>query len=346
MVDAIPLTVLGGYLGSGKTTLVNSLLRQASAHPSGPKIAVLVNDFGDLPIDADLIEAEDGDLISLAGGCVCCSYGDDLGLAVAQLQAMSPPPDHVLLEASGVAIPGAIAASLSLQAGVRVEAVVVLADADQIRARHRSEFLSDTVERQFEHADLVAITKTDLVHRNDIDPLVDWLRSLAPNAGMITVDHQTLPLDVMLGVDAGGIVQGRGHEKTIAPEVSGSSGHNLHTEKNPGSHSHSHSHSHDHDHGLNLYRTVSLLMSEAMDAVALAARLAAAEGVLRAKGFVRGSDGHLMTIQVVGKRSEVTAAPAEASPGLVVIGLRTALDDQTLQGLVALNSIEEHSVSA
>ena len=71
-----------------------------------------------LPIDADLIEAEGDDLIALAGGCVCCSYGDDLMAALAQMAALQPPPDHIVLEASGVALPGAIAASLSLMAGI------------------------------------------------------------------------------------------------------------------------------------------------------------------------------------------------------------------------------------
>ena len=70
----LPVTILSGYLGAGKTTLVNAMLRQAN----GKRLAIMVNEFGDLPIDADLIEAEGDDLIALAGGCVCCSYGGDL----------------------------------------------------------------------------------------------------------------------------------------------------------------------------------------------------------------------------------------------------------------------------
>ena len=74
MSDAVPVTLIGGYLGAGKTTLVNHLLRNAD----GRRLAVLVNEFGELPIDADLIEARDGNLISISGGCICCSFGSDL----------------------------------------------------------------------------------------------------------------------------------------------------------------------------------------------------------------------------------------------------------------------------
>jgi G3E family GTPase len=101
----VPVTVLGGYLGAGKTTLVNHVLR----HSGGRRIAVLINDFGALPIDADLIEGSDGGVISIAGGCVCCSYGDDLVTALQAMTTRVPAPAHILIETSGVALPDAIA---------------------------------------------------------------------------------------------------------------------------------------------------------------------------------------------------------------------------------------------
>ncbi|MCB1346878.1 MAG: GTP-binding protein, partial [Rhodobacteraceae bacterium] len=118
----LPVTLLGGYLGAGKTTLVNHLLR----HAEGQRLAVLVNDFGDLPIDADLIEARDEDLMTLAGGCVCCTVGDDLGETLRALCARDPRPDQLLIETSGVALPGALAGALSLMRDVALAAVVVL----------------------------------------------------------------------------------------------------------------------------------------------------------------------------------------------------------------------------
>lgn len=318
----IPVTLLGGYLGSGKTTLVNSLLRQAGAVEDGPRIAVLVNDFGQLPIDADLIEADEGDLISLAGGCVCCSYGDDLSLAIEQIRAMEPRPDHVLLETSGVALPGAIAASLSLQAGVQVDAVVVLADADAIRARHRNEFLSDTVERQLADASLVVITKSDLVEEDRLADLPEWLAALAPHAAVVSSVDQSVPLDIVLGL-------------AQAPELPVVHGHD---------HDHGHDHGHDHDNDYlhdhthhdagDLYRTHTFHPADLFDVEGLAHGLAGMDGVLRAKGFVAGSDGAVYTLQVVGKRADISPAPEGVAAGLVVIGLAGGLERERLDSLV------------
>ena len=99
------MTVIGGFLGAGKTTLVNHLL----AETGGVKFAVLVNDFGALAIDGDLVARHGGDTITLANGCICCAIGDDLLATVAGLVAGADPPDHILIEASGIADPRPIA---------------------------------------------------------------------------------------------------------------------------------------------------------------------------------------------------------------------------------------------
>ena len=127
----LPATVVGGWLGAGKTTLVNHLLR----HAGGRRIAVLVNDFGEVSIDADLIEGADGGVLSLAGGCMCCSWGEDLFGTLARVRARDPAPDVLLVETSGVAQPGAVARLLRLAPGIQVEAVVVLVDAETVHER-------------------------------------------------------------------------------------------------------------------------------------------------------------------------------------------------------------------
>ena len=170
-MQTLPLTILGGFLGAGKTTLVNHLLR----HANGLRLAVLVNEFGELPIDEDLIDAQDDDLISISGGCVCCSYGSDLTRAMMDLAAMDPPPDHVLLEASGVAIPGAIAASVSLLPSYLTDGIIVLADAETLRQNAVDRYMGDTVLRQLDDADLLILNKCDLVERSQLATLRDWI---------------------------------------------------------------------------------------------------------------------------------------------------------------------------
>ena len=153
----IPATVIGGYLGAGKTTLVNHLLRTAN----GLRLAVLVNEFGALPIDDDLIIAREDNLISLAGGCVC-SFGSDLMAALMDLSQISPPPERVLIEASGVAMPGAIAASVDLLTAYAVDGVLVLADSETVRTRADDLFMGDTIRRQLGEADLILLSKCDV----------------------------------------------------------------------------------------------------------------------------------------------------------------------------------------
>src|SRR5690606_31404360 len=116
----IPVTVLGGYLGVGKTTLLNHLLREND----GRRLAVLVNDFGDIDIDAELIESREGSVLSLAGGCICCSVGSDLVGALLDLPRQANAPDQILIETSGVALPGAVAQTVGLVASLALDAVI------------------------------------------------------------------------------------------------------------------------------------------------------------------------------------------------------------------------------
>ena len=190
----LPITIIGGYLGAGKTTLVNHLLR----HADGLRLAILVNEFGELPIDEDLIEAQDDDIISIAGGCVCCSYGNDLTLALMDMVALDPPPDHVVLEASGVALPGAIAASVSLLQGYALDGIVVLTNAETIRDQASDTYVGDTIERQLNDADLVILNKTDLITDAEREQVKNWLGEQASNAEIVEAQHGALPPAVVL----------------------------------------------------------------------------------------------------------------------------------------------------
>jgi G3E family GTPase len=158
----LPFTVIGGYLGAGKTTLVNRLL----ANAEGRRIVVLVNDFGDIAVDAALIEADDGDTISFANGCVCCSLADGFADALGRLRERSDRFDHVVVEVSGVGNPRSVA-QWGHTPGFALDAVVVLADAATIRDQVVDPYVGETVVAQLEAADLVVLTKRDLVENRD-----------------------------------------------------------------------------------------------------------------------------------------------------------------------------------
>jgi len=201
----LPVTIIGGYLGAGKTTLVNHLLR----HAGGRKLAVLVNEFGDLPIDEDLIEAQGDDLISIAGGCICCSFGSDLTAALMGLLDLPARPDHILIECSGVALPGAIAASLSLLDGFEHDGTLVLLDAENGLEQLRDDYIGDTIARQIEDADIVLLTKCDLAPPEALSAELAHKRTVPITQGRIA-------LETLLGLDPAAPMRGpEGHADAL-----------------------------------------------------------------------------------------------------------------------------------
>jgi len=293
----LPVSVIGGYLGAGKTTLVNHLLR----HANGLRLAVLVNEFGTLPIDADLIEARDENIISIAGGCVCCSYGNDLMLAMIDLAQMTPRPEHVLLEASGVALPGAIASSVGLLPKYRLDGVVVLADAETIRSRADDTYMGDTIRRQLEDADLIVLNKTDLMTEIGLTQTRQWLDSDIGKGNIIEARYAVLPLDIALG--------------------------QIHTDANGATEDVLH-------HG-DLFETISFTFEYPMDAEQLARELISENlGIVRAKGFVQSHDGEMLEIQIVGHRWTITPAQNSPQSSIVCIGAKTQFQRERVAGVV------------
>jgi G3E family GTPase len=292
MTAPIPVTLIGGYLGAGKTTLVNSLLRTAA----GRRLAVLVNEFGALPIDADLIEARDDKLISISGGCICCSFGSDLLAALIEMER-EQPIDHLLIETSGVALPGAIVQSLGLVPGLVLDGVIVLADAETIGERARDRYMSDTVMAQLAGADIIVLNKTDLVSRESAGETLRWLTGIVPGARIVPAQNAGIPPDIVMG-------------------------HHLQPRLREG-------HADFHAHDTAGYETLSLEIDGVRDVGRLASLLADPRlGLLRAKGFVRGLDGAFATIHIVGHRAVVGPAPSRIEgPGrLVCIGLAAEMD--------------------
>ena len=277
----IPVSVIGGYLGSGKTTLINQLLRNAD----GRKLAVLVNEFGALPIDADLIEAQSDTMISISGGCVCCSYGNDLIQALLEISKLESAPDHILIESSGVALPGAIAASVSINGNFEIAGIITVVDSELILEQASNEYIGDTIERQLEDSDIVLLNKCDLVDEVHLAYLESWLVEKALYATAVRVTYASLPNSIVL-------------QDYVRDTRKQNISFNSHT---------------------NIFESQVIEFSKEYDANIVAQKMADPEfNLLRSKGFVPTPSG-LQAIQTVGRRWSVTDAPPDAKPGVVVI---------------------------
>ena len=322
--EPLPVTVVGGYLGAGKTTLVNHLLRSAG----GRRLAVLVNDFGDLPIDADLIEAEGEHVIGIAGGCICCSFGSDLLAALMTLAEREPTPDHVVIEASGVALPGTVADALTLLTRFVLDGVVVIADAETVGARAADRYLADTILRQFADADLVILNKIDLASAAERSMLHAWLAARAPRAALVDAVQAAVPIEAVLGLEAQGatpraVAHAFAHTArgTIAP---------LRPPAAP----------------TEAYRSASYEFSQALDLRALADALMRPElGVIRAKGVLRDADDTRKSLQVVGRRWTLSAhvSGAVRDCRLVCIGLAHLLDGAAIERVIGEHAARDGS---
>jgi len=187
------VTVLGGYLGAGKTSLLNHLLR----HNAGRRLAVIVNDFGSINIDVALVESQEGDTFSLANGCICCTLGDDLAMTMTALLKRTAPPEQIIIEASGVADPVRIA-HYGTMPGYRLDAIVVLADAETVRQRSQDRYIGATVHHQLLGAELIVMNKVDLVSPATCQAVRQWLGIVAPGARIVEAVCGAIPLALLL----------------------------------------------------------------------------------------------------------------------------------------------------
>ncbi|SPA22573.1 Cobalamin synthesis protein [Cupriavidus taiwanensis] len=193
----IALVVVGGYLGAGKTTLLNRLLATAQ----GCRIAVLVNDFGAVNIDAALVRARSDDVIELENGCICCSIGGRLAEALVAIAARAQRPQLLVIEASGVSDPLRIAQVGLLDPAFRLNAVLVAVDVTSVDDSLRDPLVGDMVRRQVMGASVVALTKGDLAGAEAVARAGATAAGLAPHATVLTARSGELPMSVFL--DAG-----------------------------------------------------------------------------------------------------------------------------------------------
>lgn len=167
----VPATVVGGYLGSGKTTLINGWLQDGACEGW----ALLVNDLGSINVDADRLRQGDGRVLELGGGCVCCTLRDGLGAALLELAKRDVPPAHVLIEASGMAVPERVADQLRLH-GLAVARVLLVVDLERIEALWHDRWVGELVQQQFTGVDVLQFSKGDLLIPAEAERRQQWLR--------------------------------------------------------------------------------------------------------------------------------------------------------------------------
>lgn len=192
---SLPLTILGGFLGAGKTTLLNRLLQD----PGGRRLAVLVNDFGRINVDAALVRARTDDMISLANGCVCCTVSTELTRTLIDLAQRPDPPDAIVLEASGLADPRGIAQVALANPALRLDGVLTLVDVPAFVQGVPEPALA-TVEHQLAAADLIVLTKTDEASVEQVRAARQRLADRQPGTPVVESVQGDLPASVVLGL--------------------------------------------------------------------------------------------------------------------------------------------------
>jgi G3E family GTPase len=309
-----PFTVLGGYLGAGKTTLLNHLL----AHGGGLRIAVLVNDFGSINIDAALVRAHAGDTIELANGCLCCSLVSGFAKVLSEVKARAAAFEHVVIETSGVAEPLRVA-QMAQAFGFPIDALLVVVDGERIERQAQDKYVGDVVRRQLRQADLLLVNKLDLISEDQRAALPGCLEALAPGVPRLEMARGQLPLELVLGRHRGATLPGAASEM---PEEA-------------------------HDHG-ERFETWTLTSDRPLTRQALEhfAR-GLPEGMARAKGFVVLADApeQAQLFQLVGHRwslEPLETGRAFSGSHLVVIGRRGAATAAALLELLAVGKGLEH----
>lgn len=234
MSDKIPVTVLTGYLGAGKTTLLNRILTE----DHGKKFAVIVNEFGEIGIDNDLVVDADEEVFEMNNGCICCTVRGDLIRILEGLMRRKGKFDAILVETTGLADPAPVAQTFFVDADVqkqtRLDAIVTVADAKFLAARLKD---APEAKNQIAFADVVLVNKTDLVSKAELEEVEARIRGLNPYAKLYRTQNCNVPLDAVLDRKAFEL------DRILAldPEF-------LTVDEHDHDHHHDHGHGHEHGH--------------------------------------------------------------------------------------------------
>jgi G3E family GTPase len=190
----IPVTIIGGHLGAGKTTLINHLLHQAE----GRRFAVIVNEFGEMSGGVRPPPNEDVAVVRLFRGCICCGRTTEFVMALARAASAHPKPEHVLVEASGLSDLELIGEHARLR-GLELDATVVVADAEAVRDQVQEPIAGPDVRRQLRAADLIVLNKIDLVTARERAGIRGWLTGLNPTSRLVEAAFGRVPILLLAG---------------------------------------------------------------------------------------------------------------------------------------------------
>jgi G3E family GTPase len=242
MSDKIPVTVLTGYLGAGKTTLLNRILSE----PHGQKYAVIVNEFGEIGIDNDLVVGADEEVFEMNNGCICCTVRGDLVRIIDGLMRRKGKFDAIIVETTGLADPAPVAQTFFMDENVgrraKLDAVVTVADAKWLLERLKD---APEAKNQIAFADVILLNKTDLVAPAELAEVEARIRGINPYAKVHRTERCNIPLLEVLGRNAFDLDR----ILAIEPEFLGAEDHHHHHDHDHHGHDHGHAHDHDHHHG-------------------------------------------------------------------------------------------------
>jgi len=321
----VPITILTGFLGAGKTTLLNRIL----TGDHGLRVGVLVNDFGAINIDAELVVGVDDNMISLSNGCVCCQIRDDLVESVETLLARPEAIEYILLEASGVADPGGIFATFSdanLRDRIRLDSVTCVVDADQVFAHPEYPPLMELKLHQVGFADMLILNKVGLAGPEQVKKVRSWLDDHFNRLRIVETDYCEVPYQILLGV---------GRFDPARADLNSRTAEHGCTDKS----CHDESHTHDHS---KVFCTLSYETDRPLALETLREKMRKLPGtVYRAKGVVYSTDApqRRAVLQVVGRRVDVSLQDdwGQRTPRtqIVAIGAAGSIDPGLLESTIA-----------